>query len=225
MKNIFIGAVLLSAQLFLVSTAPIVPEQENCVEGEPMEGQRQPDVNITILPSTEIPELSPVEIVCDADLARFPANLTPPATAPVKITIRIGIYNVKECKNNVGVFQCNYSVSSFIPGIPQRISCTASTEDRQCRFKTASITIAQEPTTPSGNVTSTTSPPTTSAPATPPTPTGDSASTPVTTPVIPPTPPTTTATPTPTEDGDSDDDSDDDSDSDDSDSDSDSDSD
>ena len=86
-------------------------------------------------------------IICDADVARFLPSLPPAATAPVEIVIRVGIYTVKECKNNTAVYQCTYTLRGFFPGLPPRISCTASTEDKQCRFKTANLTIQATPTT------------------------------------------------------------------------------
>lgn len=109
-------------------------------------GETQPDVNLTVLPSLTVEVLSKISIICDADLPRFPsASDTRTLKPPVRIIINIGVYEVKKCPVNgvssTPVNQCIYNLTSFIPGIPRRISCTTFNADGDCRFKTANVTL------------------------------------------------------------------------------------
>ncbi len=107
-------------------------------------GQPQPDVNLTVLPSITIPELSNISIICDADAPRrFP--FASPFLQPVKISMYIGTYKVKEC--SVGgltpVKRCVYDLPNFFPILPRTLSCTAENAFQLCRFKTSNITFLQ----------------------------------------------------------------------------------
>ena len=115
-------------------------------------GETQPDVNLTILPSTTVEVLSEISVICDADVPRFPnVSNTSALLPPVRISIRVGIYEVKMCPSNVvdpidsapPVFQCIYNLTSFFPGIPRRISCTAFNAQGGCRFKTDNVTLLE----------------------------------------------------------------------------------
>ena len=111
-------------------------------------GETQPDVNLTVLPSLTVDVFSPISIVCDADVPRFPnVSNTSTLLPPVRIFINVGIYRVKACPfagpSPTPVNQCIYNLTSFIPGIPRRISCTAFNSADGCRFKTANATVLQ----------------------------------------------------------------------------------
>jgi hypothetical protein len=110
-------------------------------------GDIQPDVNITVLPSQAVLSFTPLDIICDANIARFPSSLPGPPQPPVRILIYVGIYRVKECEDGGvnPVFQCIYNLTSFFPGLPRRFSCTAFNANGQCRFKSANITILPPP--------------------------------------------------------------------------------
>ena len=100
-------------------------------------GDSPPDLDIMVWPSLNVPMFSPVGIICDADVPTFSSDNPLP---PVKITIHIGIYRVKVCQSRA-VKRCVYSLRSFFPGIPQRVTCTAENAKGGCHFKSAFINL------------------------------------------------------------------------------------
>lgn len=102
-------------------------------------GETQPDVNLTVLPSLRVQALSSISIVCDADVPRFQSvSSTCTPLPPVRLDIRIGEYRVKSCRA-APVNNCTYTLPSFFPILPRKISCTAFNIDGGCRFKTANV--------------------------------------------------------------------------------------
>ena len=198
MKFTILGVVLLSARFLSVLAAPVAPGQENCAEGEPLLGEIQPDVNLTVLPGLTIFPLSNISVTCDADRPRFPnSSAISSNQAPVNIKIFIGTFLVRECNDS---FTCDYELQTYFPTLPRAISCTAANINNDCRFKVANITLVGDTTTtPSVSNTPTT------------TPTVES----TTPPVTPPAPTTVTTTESDDDTDESDDESDDDSDDDD----------
>ena len=101
-------------------------------------GQIGPDVNMTVLPSTIIPEYANMTVICDADVP--PAGS--PAFPPLEIVIRLGIYTGRTCGDGADpVYRCVYTLRSFFPGLPRDISCTAENSNGECRTRVANITL------------------------------------------------------------------------------------
>ena len=106
-------------------------------------GGFQPDVNITLLPSTTIPLNSPIRVICDAGLTRYAQDLSFEPLPPVVLAINIGIYRVKTCSGDP-VKQCVYDLISFISGLPRVVVCTASNALGQCRSTAVVLRFSNE---------------------------------------------------------------------------------
>jgi hypothetical protein len=109
-------------------------------------GQSEPDVNITVS-STTIPELGNLSIFCNA------INVSTPLL-PVKITIRVGSFEIAACDapGIDPVFQCSFNLQTYFPLLSRTVSCTAEDAEGRCRFKTANITLLQGLLTSSCNI-------------------------------------------------------------------------
>ena len=107
-------------------------------------GEFEPDVNITVLPSQSVPELSDIDINCSGDIARFlPSSMTP--LPPIIIMIHVGQYKVKECDNGgLTINECAYTLRRFSSSLPRTISCTTLNALGFCRFKTVNIVLLSE---------------------------------------------------------------------------------
>jgi hypothetical protein len=102
-------------------------------------GELQPDVNLTVLPGLTFPPLSNITVSCDGDQPRFPNTTNSTLIVrPNNIKIYVGPFEVKECTDTL---QCVYTLSTFFPGTPPVISCTARNLNNACRFKVANITL------------------------------------------------------------------------------------
>ena len=178
MKSTIIGVALLFACFFPILNAQIVPEQENCTQGDPEIGDIQPDVNLTVLPSTTIDPLSNIDVVCNAGPPSFPnSSVNTSNLPPENIKIYIGEFLVQECIMST---ICVYNLTTFFPNLPRRISCTAANANDDCRFRDANILFTGETTVAPSTLTPTT------AEVTPPVPTTEQ--------VTPPAPTTATTT-------------------------------
>ena len=144
MKFAFIGVVVFSGCFLTVLAAPIVPAQADCAEGEPAIGDIQPDVNLTVLPSTNIESLSNISVICNAGTPRFPnSSANASNLPPTNIKIYVGTFQVNECIN---ITRCVYNLQTFFPDLPRAISCTAANTNGDCRFKVENITLIGETT-------------------------------------------------------------------------------
>ena len=162
MKPAILGVAVFSACCLTALAAPIVPAQANCAEGEPSIGDIQPDVNLTVLPSTTIEPLSNISVICDAGPPRFSnSSVNTSNLPPTNIKIYVGTFEVNECIN---ISRCVYNLQTFFPDLPRAISCTAANANEDCRFKVENITFVGETTVaPPIPTTITTAAPTTAA--------------------------------------------------------------
>lgn len=114
-----------------------------CVEGEPTIDQPEPDLNITLLPSTTIPVGSEVQIICRAGYPRFLQNPNIRPLPPVVINIFHGNKRVASCRSigsNV-VSMCFHRITKFLDEFSRKIGCMVSNPSGECRFKTNEINL------------------------------------------------------------------------------------
>ena len=99
-------------------------------------GEPQPDLNITVLPSTRISEGTNITIICDADYPRLlhPGNTNIRPLPPVQTRIFIKDDAVKTCWNNTAL-TCRHIILNVNKTIPRRIICSTSNSGGECRFK------------------------------------------------------------------------------------------
>ncbi|XP_046861794.1 mucin-3A-like [Xenia sp. Carnegie-2017] len=143
----FLSAILVINGILVVSSDPIVPEQIECDEGEPLIDSTSPDINITVLPEVFINKSSPVIVVCDADIPRFlPPQNNYSLLQTVKIDIHLGTFLLKSCDKSL-VSQCIHKIKNFSAGLPTTFSCTATNARNECRFKFKDISILAPLTT------------------------------------------------------------------------------
>ena len=137
--TMFFGMILLSAHVLTVSPAPVDIDKDTCAKGEPLPGDPQPLLNLTVLPSLTIIELKSITVICDAATPSGASSLP-----PTQIQIYFGEYTVKTCGNgNSPMYQCVYSLNSFFPMLDRIVSCTAANAVRQCRLKVANVTLVK----------------------------------------------------------------------------------
>ena len=105
-------------------------------------GDPEPNMNITVSPSTRIKEGTNITIICDADRPQN-ANTSPLPIILIRIIAFIGVKRVKNCQS-VPVLTCNLTIPNVTKENLGRISCKAFDSKEQCRLKILELEIIND---------------------------------------------------------------------------------
>lgn len=94
-------------------------------------------MNITVLPSTRIPEGTNITIICDAD---SPGN---DSIISIQIQSFIGVGRMQNCQS-VPVVTCNLTIPNVTNANLGRISCRAFDSRERCRIKFIELEIIND---------------------------------------------------------------------------------